>query len=276
MNTNLVKKLAISILAIYAVGLTGFEVASYAQANETVLSINDYKLTRHEATEQIMKDSWQDSLSTFTDKVLIMKEAKIEGISTPTQQELEAEADILLQTERRQVDLSIPTDKELITERVIVKKLAEKYTVNDAALNSFLSVHGDDQHSHVLAVHGVLFEADHAQLDQIEEDLQKQISISEVEKKYNLKAKAVQVDAKNEYNLELQDLHANDIKHLHTVDKHVLLVVQHVQEETLPPLKDNDKALMINYLNKEYYAERVNVINYLRSIYNIEIKENAF
>lgn len=162
------QKIAVFILAIYAIGLTTHEAVIFANENETIIKVDDHTVSRSTVENRILHNFWDDSVNLMTDEVLIADEAKKLKIDNPSIAEIQEEASNLQSLSNQSLILTDPQVKAMLKERVIVKKLARKYTVTDEVLDSL-----DPQivEKQVVSIDGILFEGEHEQMTAIQQEL---------------------------------------------------------------------------------------------------------
>jgi hypothetical protein len=270
-----VRNILIAGLTLYAVGLTSYDVYAYAKTTETILQVDQTKITREQVETRILKDNWKDKISQIADETLLNQEGKKLHYDHPSNDELTAEAKNVKDTEHRPVDLQNGKDLEYIKDRILVKKLSRKYTLNDTVLTNYLtSIQGDLGESTAQAG---LFEGPHEVMEKVTQDLENKVPALEVEKKYNLVQKPISLGMDNEYKIDLHELREGDVQHVHSGDKHQALVIHHIQKVVYDKLNDSNKEKVTQYyLNKEYYHEKINVINYLRSQYAVDLMQEQY
>lgn len=263
------KKALLLLVTTYSIGTTIFLIKNYVYAKEVVSKVDSYKITRGQVEEKIIHDYWNDTVSSLTNNILLMEEAKKLGIDNVSQHELEMESNFVKKKEKTGFDLSVPKDKQYITERIIIKKLAKKYTVDDSTLNKFLSeVKGDlGDHSY----NAVVFEGGHDLIEKLENELRNS-DTKNVEKKYGIKLNEAKIDEGNIYGVDPHEIIVGDVIHLHDGNKHLVLKILSSDTKLIKSLEEDRDRVMETYLNKHFFREKINVINYLRSKYMVEIR----
>lgn len=269
----IIKRAFVGGILIYSIGLTYHSLNVYSDSVETVVRVENDTISRGKVLDYIIDENWNTSVSEMTDELLIQKEAEKLKLLNPSNDELNKELQILKTTENNTVlDLNNPEDYEYIKNRIVVKKIAEKNTVNDEKLQAFVEETGGLSGAHIYKVS--VFEGEHETVDKITKDIESGKKISEIEGEFEISFEEKELGDENEYGLDLHDVSIGDVQHAHGEQSHAVLILNEVTELTQNLTKDKD-SIMKEYLAKKYFYERIQVINYLRTQYAIEVSQHT-
>jgi hypothetical protein len=265
---NVLKKSFIVVVMFYSIIISFYSFKTYSRNVETVVKIGKDTISRSDIEKRIIKDYWQNTQSVMIDELLYSKEAEKLNFLNPSRSEMNNEAEIIKKTDRNPLNLSNKKDFNYVKDRIIVKKLAKKYTINDEKLEQFLRETEDFTGDHTYNVS--VFEGEYELVNKITKDIENKVSIKAIETKYGIKFINKKLHDENEYDLNLHDFKIGEVNHAHGKKSHLVLILNSVIEEPFN-IKDNREDVIETYLSKKFFHEKIEVTNYLYTKFTIEI-----
>lgn len=260
----------IVVLMILVVFLSFSYIKNLTENRSLAIRIGNAEITNKEVNQYLRENYWKQATNDIINEKLIKQAAIKEKIRKPSKQEIEREAEILLENHEARGDLSKEENVEYVKDRITTKKLEKKLTVTDNELKKFLN---ESEGKVGEAVYNVLVykEKNLQKINDLTTELNEGKSVEEISKKYNIKFTSEEIEKNNKLHIEVSKLETDKAQVINNGYEPMIVVVTDIQNKVINSINHNKEGLKDLYLEKKYYMEKVHLINYLRSKQNIEV-----
>ncbi|MBW0934203.1 hypothetical protein [Priestia megaterium] len=260
----------IVVLMILVVFLSFSYIKNLTENRSLAIRIGSTKITNKEVNQYLKENYWKQATNDIINEKLIKQAAIKEKVQKPSKQEIEKEAEILLENHEPRGDLSKEENIEYVKDRVITKKLEKKLTVTDNELKQFLNENEGKVGESVYSVL-VYKEKNLQKINNLTNELNEGKSVEEISKKYNIKFTTEKIEKNNKFHIDVSKLETDKAQVINDSYEPMIVVVTNIQNKVVKSINHNKEGLKDFYLEKKYYMEKVHLINYLRSKQNIEV-----
>jgi hypothetical protein len=232
---------------------------------QVVARVNDQNIIRSEVLDKIIHENWDATVSTIAEEIVLRNEAA--GLKfEPSEADIQKEVSILEETQHKNINLNNSEELDKVKMRIITKKLAQKYIVNDDSIHEFLSERNGDignRKFHVITLES----SDHNLLSQIAQEAAQHPSAELLEKNYKVKFKSEVLGTDNNpFKLNLEELQVGSVEHIqNSKTNHTIIIVTGIDNILIDDtnFEQNKDRILNVFLNNQYFKLKTDLINYL-------------
>ncbi|WP_026576730.1 hypothetical protein [Bacillus sp. UNC438CL73TsuS30] len=251
----------------------------YSTEQKVVAKIGEKKISEKEL-DKVLNEMYRDTaLNKMVSDDLIKQEIKRLGYG-PLNKEEEQKAIkyYKLVNNLKDDDNKIRNEKKKELELFYhTLQLYKKYTITQTELEKFW----ENEKNIVLPAKyyvKVYKDHDHSKLDEIGNKLASGVTLQEIKSQLGVDFQSVIIDESNSAFATLQGLNAGEFIHSHDYtdsngSSHAIIIIDKVVKETNKNFKQNKEAILDYYATKKLYKEKIELINFLKSRYPVEVEK---
>lgn len=266
-------KIVILILSFILVVETFTLLKINKDDNKVLATLDDQDITQKQVLNKLDNDEIQRLADKLINEKLLDSEVKELKLASPSSKEMLEQLPYIQLFDSSKRNLADEQTKKFVEDYIYVKELAQTYTLNDEKLTKFLEDEQNKNGNLLITVKEI--SGNHMQLTEVQNALQKKNNIDSIIKKDSLAVQEKDIfSLNNEYNKDFSQNKIGDYVHLMNEDdssKMKLIIVTGItkSDDTLLNLKKNKKEILNVYMSKNYFQERLDVINVLKMKHKI-------
>lgn len=271
--------ISILVLSVIVVVETFALVNIQQNNNNAIATLDDEIITQKQLTNQLdSKEKKRLADKLINDKIIDL-EIDTLNLKSTSEEEMLKQLPYIQLFDSSKKTLADEQTKEFVKEYIHVKELAKKYTLNDEKFKKFIEDERNFNGDYLIKVQEI--SGNHQQLSKIEDSLKQAKDINSIIKNNSLDIKEKNIfSLTNEYNQDFSQSKVGD--YLHVMDEHhgsghKIIIVTNINksDETIFNLKENKEEILNVYMSKNYFQERLDVLNVLKMKHKIKyaIKE---
>lgn len=272
-------KIVILIISIILVLETFTLLKIYKNENKVIATLDDGNITQKQLINTLDNKEKKRLADKLINEKLLNLEVEELNLASPSSKEMLEQLPYIQLFDSSKKNLADEQTKEFVEDYIYVRKLAQNYTLNDEKLTKFLEDERNNNGDFLITVK--VISGNHMQLSKIENALHKKNNIDYIIKKDSLVVQEKDIfSLNNEYNKDFSQNKIGDYIHVMNEEhssEHKIIIVTGItkSDDTLLNLKKNKKEILNVYMSKNYFQEKLDIVNVLKMKHKIKyaIKE---